>query len=73
MSIAPACTSTRLAAIIDFAFNLGSGALSASIWRRRINAQRWDDVPAELAKWVYGGGRRLRGLELRRAAEAGLI
>lgn len=63
----------RLAAIIDFTFNLGAGNLSASTLRRRINAARWEDVPAELRKWVRGGGRVLPGLVRRREAEVVLI
>jgi lysozyme len=63
----------RLAALIDFAFNLGAGNLSASTLRKRVNASRWEDVPAELRKWNKGGGRVLRGLVLRRDAEASLI
>jgi lysozyme len=63
----------RLAAIIDFTFNLGAGNLQASTLRRRINADRWDDVPGELRKWVKGGGRVLAGLVKRREAEVVLI
>jgi lysozyme len=63
----------RLAAIIDFTFNLGAGSLQVSTLRRRINAGQWDDVPDELRKWVKAGGRVLRGLVLRREAEAVLI
>lgn len=63
----------RLAAIIDFAFNLGAGSLQASTLRRRINAGQWEDVPDELRKWVKGGGKVLRGLVIRREAEAALI
>lgn len=63
----------RLAALIDFAFNLGGGALSASTVRRRVNSGRWEDVPAELRKWNKAGGRVLRGLTVRREAEAALI
>lgn len=66
-------TPGRLAAIIDFTFNLGSGSLRASTLRRRINAGRWNDVPKELRKWVKGGGKVLRGLAIRREAEAALI
>jgi lysozyme len=66
-------TPERLAALIDFAFNLGSGNLSASTLRKRVNAGRWDDVPTELRKWVKGGGRVLQGLVRRREAEAALI
>jgi lysozyme len=63
----------RLAALVDFAFNLGTGALAASTLRRRVNAGEWSDVPAQLRRWVYAGGRVLRGLVLRREAEAQLV
>lgn len=59
----------RLAALIDFTFNLGAGALRGSTLRKRVNAGRWNDVPAELRKWDKAGGRRLRGLTRRREAE----
>lgn len=63
----------RLAALIDFAFNLGTGNLRASTLRKRVNAGRWGDVLVELRKWIRGGGKVLRGLVLRREAEATLI
>jgi len=66
-------TPERLAALIDFAFNLGTGKLAASTLRRRVNANQWGAVPGELRKWVMAGGRRLRGLVLRREAEVELI
>lgn len=59
-----------LGAIVDFVFNLGSGRLQVSTLKRKINAELWDDVPIELRRWVYGGGRKLKGLVLRREAEA---
>lgn len=62
----------RLAALIDFCFNLGAGNLGASTLRKRVNAGRWGDVPAELRKWNKGGGRVLAGLVKRREAEAAL-
>jgi len=63
----------RLAAIVDFTYNLGAGNLGASTLRKRINSGRWGDVPDELRKWTRGGGRVLKGLVLRREAEATLI
>lgn len=60
----------QLGAIVDFVFNLGIGRLQTSTLRRKINAGLWDDVPAELNKWVYGGGKKLPGLVRRRKAEA---
>jgi lysozyme len=63
----------RLAALLDFAFNLGAGNLKASTLRKRVNAGDWDAVPGELRKWNKAGGRVLRGLTIRREAEAALI
>jgi lysozyme len=63
----------RLAAIVDFTFNLGAGRLQASTLRRRINQQDWTGAAQELLRWVYGGGRVLPGLVIRRGAEAILI
>jgi len=59
-----------LGAICDFVFNLGAGRLQSSTLRRKINTEEWDDVPYELSRWVYGGGKKLRGLVLRREAES---
>lgn len=66
-------TPERVAALIDFTFNLGGGNLKASTLRRKVNAQEWDAVPAELRKWIRGGGKPLKGLILRREAEIALI
>lgn len=66
-------TPERLAALLDFTFNLGVGALRASTLRRRVNAGRWEEVPKELRKWVKGGGRVLKGLVTRREAEVQLL
>jgi len=63
----------RLAAIVDFTFNLGAGRLQASNLRRRINLRDWSSAGQELRKWVHGGGRVLPGLVTRREAEAALL
>ena len=63
----------RIAALIDFTFNLGVGRLKGSTLRKRINAEQWELVPAELRKWTRGGGKVLRGLVIRREAEIALI
>lgn len=66
-------TPERLAAITDFAFNVGLGNLRASTLRKNINAGQWGEVPAQLMRWNKAGGRVLRGLTIRREAEAKLI
>ena len=66
-------TPARAAALIDFAFNLGTGRLQASTLRKRVNAQDWEGARAELMKWTRAGGRVLRGLVLRRQAEGAML
>jgi lysozyme len=63
----------RLAALIDFAFNLGVGRLRASTLRKRANAGDWRRAAAEFMKWTRGGGKVLRGLVSRRQAECLLL
>lgn len=63
----------RLAAIVDFTFNLGAGRLQTSTLRRRINQQDWSSAALELRRWVYGGGTILPGLVTRRDAEIALL
>ena len=63
----------RLAAIVDFTFNLGAGRLQTSTLRRRVNQRDWAAVGQELRRWVYGGGKALPGLIFRRNAEIELL
>jgi lysozyme len=63
----------RLAAIVDFTFNLGAGRLQNSTLRRRINQRDWGAAGQELRRWVYGGGRVLPGLVARREGEISLL
>ena len=62
----------RFDALGSFAFNLGAGALQRSTLRRKVNRGEHDAVPAEFVRWVWAGGRRLKGLVRRREAEAEL-
>ena len=59
----------RLAAIVDFTFNLGAGRLQTSTLRRRINQRDWTAAGQELRRWVYSGGKILAGLVVRRERE----
>jgi len=64
---------SRLAAIVDFTFNLGAGRLQNSTLRRRINHRNWVAAEQELRRWVYGGGLILPGLVARRESEVSLL
>jgi lysozyme len=63
----------RLAAIVDFTFNLGAGRLQTSTLRRRVNQRDWMVAGRELRRWVLGGGKVLPGLVVRREAEVMLL
>lgn len=63
----------RLTAVADFVYNLGPTKYAASTLRRRIAEENWDEAKVEIRRWVYGGGRKLPGLVLRREAEAALL
>ena len=73
MRLCPGLEGDRLAAIADFAYNLGVSRLAGSTLRRKVNAGDFEGARKELAKWVRGGGRVLPGLVVRRAAEAALL
>lgn len=62
-----------LCAIADFAYNLGIARYKASTLRKKVDAEDWDEAEEQINKWVYGGGKKLPGLALRRAAEAALL
>lgn len=63
----------RLAAIVDFTFNLGAGRLQTSTLRRRVNQRDWASAASEMQRWVFGSGRVLPGLMIRRRAEVALL
>jgi lysozyme len=62
-----------LAAIIDFAYNLGVARYRASTLRRKVDQQDWEAVKVQLMRWTRGGGKVLPGLVRRRKAEVALI
>lgn len=67
--ISVSLTNGQFDALVSFTFNLGSGALQRSTLRRKVNREEHADVPTEFMKWVWAGGRKLKGLVKRRQAE----
>jgi lysozyme len=64
-------TEFQYAALLSFVFNLGADP-KWTIWKR-LKARQFDQVPAEMMKFVNAGGRKLQGLVNRRAAEVALF
>ncbi len=63
----------RCNAIVDFAYNLGTGRLQTSTLKRKINANDWEGAKEQLMLWTKGGGKVLPGLLKRRTAECALL
>jgi len=57
------------AALISFTYNAGAGNLSKSTMAKKFNALDYKGGCEELVKWVYAGGKKLKGLENRRNEE----
>lgn len=56
------------AALLSFCFNVGYGALQKSIGKA-LNEKNFEAVADEFPKWVYAGGKVLKGLVRRRDYE----
>jgi len=63
-------TQYQFDALVSLVFNIGGGAFKSSTILRLINERAEPlRIGAEFKRWVYGNGKKLGGLELRRAAE----
>ena len=63
-------TNGQFDALVSFVFNLGSGAFQRSTLRAKVNREEHDEAAEEFLRWVYAGGKKLKGLVLRRKAES---
>jgi lysozyme len=60
-------------ALVDFVFNLGAGNFASSTLLKKLNQKQYSEVPSELNRWVFAGGKVLPGLVTRRKAEGTLF
>ena len=64
-------TEGQLDALVSFAFNLGIGRLAGSTLLKVIReGGSKSAITREFKRWVYAGGKKLKGLEKRREWEA---
>ena len=64
-------TQGQFDALVSFVFNLGIERLQGSTLLKVIrHGGSHDQIQREFKRWVYAGGKKLRGLERRRAWEA---
>ncbi len=74
-ALVPGVDGPRLAALIDFAYNMGATAFKESTLRRFVLAGDWPGACDQLRRWVHSGKppRVLQGLVMRREREIALI
>ena len=66
-------TQNQFDALVSFTFNLGAACLQRSTLRQVLNRGEYEAAPAQMQRFVWGGGRKLPGLIRRRAAEGALF
>ncbi len=65
--------SNQFDALVSFTYNVGAGALQRSTLRMKLNRSQYARAARELLRWDKAGGKVLRGLTRRRAAERSLF
>jgi lysozyme len=63
-------TQTQYDVLVSFTFNVGAANFANSTLLRKINAGDCQGAVSEFHRWTYARGKKLKGLENRRAAEA---
>lgn len=60
-------------AVLSWTYNLGLGAYQSSTFKKRIDKGDWEGAAQECMKWCNAGGKKVKGLVLRRGVEAMMI
>lgn len=66
-------TQSMIDALVDFAFNLGNGALRKSTLLSDLNAEKYTSAATRFGDYTMAGGKVLQGLVNRRAADRDLF
>lgn len=62
-------TQGQFDALVCFAYNVGVGAFQNSTLLKMLNARNYDGAAGQFKRWNKSGGKVMRGLVRRRAAE----
>lgn len=66
-------TQTQFDALVSFVYNVGAGAFESSTLLKELNAGHVDKIADEIKKWSKAAGKVVKGLQVRREAEAKLF
>lgn len=60
-------------ALVSFVYNVGPANLEQSTLLKKLNAGYYSSAAEQFKRWRFAGGKILKGLERRRAAEAAMF
>ena len=66
-------TQNQFDALVSWVYNLGPTNLRNSTMLKVLNAGKYEEVPYQMQRWNRAGGKVLKGLVVRRTAEAELF
>jgi lysozyme len=66
-------TQNQFDALVSWVYNLGPTNLRNSTMLKVLNAGKYEEVPYQMKRWNRAGGKVLKGLVVRREAEAELF
>lgn len=66
-------SANQVSALYSFVYNVGAGAFRSSTLLRKLNQGDYTAATGQFKRWNKGGGKVLKGLVRRRAAEAKLF
>ncbi len=66
-------TDNQFSACVSLAFNIGATNFLNSTLLKKLRKGDMEGAANEFSRWVYAAGKKLKGLERRRAAEAELF
>jgi len=66
-------TQNQYDALVSFVYNVGINAFEKSTLLRKLNSGDYSGTSKEFDRWIYASGKRLKGLENRRAKEGELF
>ena len=66
-------TQNQFDALVSWVYNLGPTNFRKSTMLKVLNAGKYEEVPFQMKRWVHANGKILKGLVLRREAEAELF
>ena len=69
----PNVDENKHAALVSFAYNLGTGALEKSTLAKHVKEGNYKAAANEFSKWTHAGGKVLPGLVTRRNEERELF